>query len=722
MAKQESTGGGADPSKLPAHLRPMVGAKRQSGKAAGGDPAQPAAAGQGPGQSQGQGWKTILRNWWFVLFVMPVLVFVRCNVWSPYKIPTGSMEPELLGNDDNGDRVLVNLYAYRNNNPQRWDIAVFKSPELKDGWRTEKDTKDTEYVKRCVGLAGDRIVISGGDLYNVVAEAGGGERFELLRKPEDLQASVWHTLYNFPPVNDWESPAELVQRGDWQPLPTAACQPAADNRSWRMTAAEESGWQLRLRRTADTRLGATAVAAPGAEPNAGPAAGSEGGPVMGPVAGPVLGPVAGPVLEPVAGPVVDPDAEGEPTAEGSDPVAGESALSPLTNRYLKAGDYWFRIPDSGLAPFRAHIRGSETTLVVPDDIQPEYPDDSAAQAAAVKRWKGRRLYPIPLTWYAGNAEIPSHLPITDRDRNAELWRLNKNEKATWYMLGSNEAVPESIAAKRDWFQGTSVRIGQSYGGVFGVNDIRLELKLNVHRWGRHFRAVFDQELAPDGKTVLRRYGFTVQNGQAQPWVEEWDAATGRYRSAAQVTLEARADLNAAPLTVATGEQRWVLEHFDGIVRLSQREAARPEKVIASCGFAYNPPPRSMKQHSAGLYLEGQGTDVEFLRIKIARDLYYLWDEFKIMADHGVAGNLQYRTSNENHPQMPEGYLIFRADGLTEFNLTREADSPEKARYLMFGDNTVSSIDSRAFGPVERWRFMGKYWFTFWPPSRAQAVR
>ena len=47
----------------------------------------------------------------------------------------------------NGDRIIVNKFAYDLSDPQRWDVVVFKYPE---------DAK-TNYIKRLVGLPNERI-------------------------------------------------------------------------------------------------------------------------------------------------------------------------------------------------------------------------------------------------------------------------------------------------------------------------------------------------------------------------------------------------------------------------------------------------------------------------------------------------------------------------------------------------------------------------------------
>lgn len=62
-----------------------------------------------------------------------------------FHIPSGSLEPTILI----GDQVWIDKLRYRFRDPQRWDWAVFLSPE---------DPKIT-LIKRIVGIPGDRIEI-----------------------------------------------------------------------------------------------------------------------------------------------------------------------------------------------------------------------------------------------------------------------------------------------------------------------------------------------------------------------------------------------------------------------------------------------------------------------------------------------------------------------------------------------------------------------------------
>ena len=95
-----------------------------------------------------------------VLFVVLVL---RSFVVEPFRIPSGSMMPTLLI----GDFILVNKFTYgirlpvlgtklfEIGAPRRGDIVVFKFPQ----------DPSVDYIKRVVGLPGDRVAYYGKSLY-----------------------------------------------------------------------------------------------------------------------------------------------------------------------------------------------------------------------------------------------------------------------------------------------------------------------------------------------------------------------------------------------------------------------------------------------------------------------------------------------------------------------------------------------------------------------------
>ncbi|MGE5842766.1 MAG: signal peptidase I [Deltaproteobacteria bacterium] len=90
-------------------------------------------------------------------------LFIRAFVVQAFKIPSGSMEPTLLV----GDHILVNKFIYGIktpyfqttlipiSEPERGDIIVFIYPE--------DESKD--YIKRVIGLPGDRIQIQGKQVF-----------------------------------------------------------------------------------------------------------------------------------------------------------------------------------------------------------------------------------------------------------------------------------------------------------------------------------------------------------------------------------------------------------------------------------------------------------------------------------------------------------------------------------------------------------------------------
>jgi len=97
-----------------------------------------------------------------------IAVVVRTVLFQPFNIPSGSLVPTLLI----GDYLFVSKYTYGYSRysipfgppvisgrvwaaePKRGDIAVFKLP---------KDNS-TDYIKRVIGLPGDKIQVTGGIL------------------------------------------------------------------------------------------------------------------------------------------------------------------------------------------------------------------------------------------------------------------------------------------------------------------------------------------------------------------------------------------------------------------------------------------------------------------------------------------------------------------------------------------------------------------------------
>jgi len=114
--------------------------------------------------------KEVIKELVFTLFVaFFVASVIRFFFFQPFYVPSGSMKPNLLI----GDYMLVSKYSYgyskysfpfgehfsnraqKISNLKRGDIAVFKLPT----------DVDTYYVKRIMGLPGDKIQFIDGKIY-----------------------------------------------------------------------------------------------------------------------------------------------------------------------------------------------------------------------------------------------------------------------------------------------------------------------------------------------------------------------------------------------------------------------------------------------------------------------------------------------------------------------------------------------------------------------------
>jgi signal peptidase I len=87
-----------------------------------------------------------------------------------------------------GDRILVLKYLYLFQDPQRWDVVVFKSPAQPNRWDYSQN-----YIKRLVGRPGEAVMILDGDAY-VGPHDGKAEDFVVQGKPRIVQKALWRLV------------------------------------------------------------------------------------------------------------------------------------------------------------------------------------------------------------------------------------------------------------------------------------------------------------------------------------------------------------------------------------------------------------------------------------------------------------------------------------------------------------------------------------------------
>ncbi len=113
--------------------------------------------------------KFFIENIKTLFYALIIAIIIRSLLIQPFYIPSSSMEPNLLV----GDRLFVTKYSYGYskhsfpfspkifngrilyNKPERGDVIVFKTPA---------DNR-TDYIKRLIGLPGDRIQFIESNLY-----------------------------------------------------------------------------------------------------------------------------------------------------------------------------------------------------------------------------------------------------------------------------------------------------------------------------------------------------------------------------------------------------------------------------------------------------------------------------------------------------------------------------------------------------------------------------
>jgi signal peptidase I len=132
------------------------------------------------GASQGNHWRENIEA---ITMAIVMAVMLKYFIVEAYKIPTGSMQPTLMGNDETDikDRILVDKLSYHFREPERFEVTVFKYPlDL-----------SKNFVKRMVGVGPEQLKIMNGDLWN---RPDANSPWKVLRRPRPIQTETWKAL------------------------------------------------------------------------------------------------------------------------------------------------------------------------------------------------------------------------------------------------------------------------------------------------------------------------------------------------------------------------------------------------------------------------------------------------------------------------------------------------------------------------------------------------
>ena len=195
--------------------------------------------------------------------VLAALV-LREFVLEPFRIPSSSMEPALIGHENYGDRVFCGKRLYRLllGAPKRWQVLVFvkdwKDPPrsflftciaagvIMAGWGYKRSRgtfnlglcailaagwfavqprfPEQNYIKRAVGIPGDTLQIRTGDIF---------VNDSIERKPPRIQQGCWHEIHRSRMrwrQLDWKPEGEVFSYAHRQEEGTA--QLSSPGRAW----------------------------------------------------------------------------------------------------------------------------------------------------------------------------------------------------------------------------------------------------------------------------------------------------------------------------------------------------------------------------------------------------------------------------------------------------------------------------------------------------------
>lgn len=139
-----------------------------------------------------------------VVFVVVMVIIIRFFVGEIRWIPSGSMKPTLK----EGDRIIVERFSRFYTSPKRGDIMVFYPPSTELSRKplpllkrlTGIGCKDIAYIKRVIGLPGDKIEIK-------TEENGASYVYINDKKYEEEYIK---SIYEFTPCPEYELTPDMI--------------------------------------------------------------------------------------------------------------------------------------------------------------------------------------------------------------------------------------------------------------------------------------------------------------------------------------------------------------------------------------------------------------------------------------------------------------------------------------------------------------------------------
>ncbi len=139
-----------------------------------------------------------------VVFVVVMVIIIRFFIGEIRWIPSGSMIPTLI----EGDRIVVERYSRFYTTPKRGDIMVFYPPSTRLSNSPLKlfarltgiFCKDVAYIKRVVGLPGEKIEIKDGSAYVYIND-------------KKYEESYIKSIYEYPSCPDKNMNPILLESG-----------------------------------------------------------------------------------------------------------------------------------------------------------------------------------------------------------------------------------------------------------------------------------------------------------------------------------------------------------------------------------------------------------------------------------------------------------------------------------------------------------------------------